>query len=96
MIEMYESSGNIFEDLACEDAENLKVRSSLMIQLKQYVQQKALTQKAAAELFGITQPRMSDLMRGKIDLFSVDTLINMLSSAGLHVSVQVHSLPIAA
>ena len=96
MIEMYESSGNIFKDLACEDAENLRVRSSLMIQVKQYVKQKSLTQKAAAELLGITQPRMSDLMRGKIDLFSIDTLINMLARAGLHISVEVYSIPIAS
>src|SRR5665647_3830548 len=48
-----------------------------------------MKQKEAAQQFGVTQPRISDLMRGKIDLFSIDTLVIMLTTAGLHVDVRV-------
>ncbi len=71
------------------EAENMKVRSSLMIALKEHVEHEGLTQAEAAKLLGVTQPRISDLVRGKIDLFSIDTLINMVSAAGLHVEMQI-------
>jgi predicted XRE-type DNA-binding protein len=61
----------------------------LMIEIEKYIDIKGLTQKAAASQFGVTQPRISDLMRGKIGLFSVDTLIAMLTHAGLKVDVKV-------
>jgi predicted XRE-type DNA-binding protein len=48
-----------------------------------------LSQSRAAKLFGVTQPRISDLVRGKIDLFSIDTLVNMLTAAGMHVELRV-------
>ena len=85
------SSGNVFRDLGFppEEAANLTVRSMLMIEIKKHIQAEKLTQKKAATLFGVTQPRISDLMRGKIGLFSVDTLISMLTRAGLKVDVKV-------
>jgi predicted XRE-type DNA-binding protein len=55
-------------------AENMKLRSSLMMALKDQIAHEKLSQSQAAKLFGVTQPRVSDLMRGKIDLFSLDTL----------------------
>ena len=61
----------------------------LMAELEKHIRSKRLTQKQAAERFGVTQPRISDLMRGKISLFSVDTLITMLTHAGLKVDVRV-------
>jgi len=61
----------------------------LMVELEKYIQAKHFTQKRAAERLGVTQPRISDLMRGKIELFSVDTLITMLTHAGLKVDVRV-------
>lgn len=61
----------------------------LMAELEKHIRSKHLTQKQAAERFGVTQPRISDLMRGKISLFSVDTLITMLTHAGLKVDVRV-------
>lgn len=70
-----------------EEAENMKLRSALMIELKQHIQRKGLTQAQAAKLFGVTQPRVSDLMRGKIDLFGLDTLVNMAAAAGLRVEM---------
>lgn len=72
-----------------EAAENMKLRSSLMIALKDRIAQKELTQAQAAKLLGITQPRVSDLMRGKINLFGLDTLVNMATRAGLKVELRV-------
>ena len=70
-------------------AENMKLRSRLMMALRDHITQEGLSQAAAAKMFGVTQPRVSDLMRGKIDLFSLDTLVNMLAAAGLHIELQV-------
>ena len=70
-------------------AENMKLRSALMMSLKDHIAREGLSQTQAARLFGVTQPRISDLMRGKIDLFSLDTLVNMLAAAGLHIEVRV-------
>ena len=85
------SGSNVFRDLGfdAEEAANLKVRAMLMTEIEKYIQAKKLTQKQAAEHLGVTQPRISDLTRGKIGLFSVDTLITMLTHAGLKVDVRV-------
>jgi len=85
------SSGNVFRDLGFppEEAENLRLRSELMVQLTKLIKARGLTQAQAAKLFGVTQPRVSNLVRGKIGRFSVDTLINMLGHAGSHVSLVV-------
>ena len=85
---VHRSSGNVFRDLGFSDdeAENLRVRSDLMIQLSQLLEERGLTQAQTAKLLGVTQPRVSDLMRGKIRLFSVDSLIEMLGHAGAQVS----------
>ena len=85
------STSNVFQDVGfdVEEAANLKLRAMLMIEIEKYIQEKHLTQKRAAERLGVTQPRISDLMRGKIGLFSVDTLITMLMHAGLKVDVRV-------
>jgi predicted XRE-type DNA-binding protein len=72
-----------------EDAENLKARAALMHHIRARIEKEGLTQTKAAALFGVTQPRMSDLMRGKIDLFSLDTLVTMLARAGQTVELKV-------
>lgn len=71
------------------EAENMKLRSSLMMALERHVRSKGWTQAEAARHLGVTQPRVSDLMRGKINLFAIDALVNMLAAAGLHVEVRV-------
>ena len=83
------SSGNVFEDLGFgpEEAEHLRIRSALMATLRKLIETKRLTQAQAATLFGVTQPRVSDLVRGKIDLFSIDTLVDMLARAGFQVEL---------
>ena len=87
-IKTHASSGNVFADLGfgVEEAQNLKIRSDLMIELTKLIEARGLTQTAAAQLLGVTQPRISDLVRGKIDRFSVDSLIEMLGHAGATVS----------
>jgi predicted XRE-type DNA-binding protein len=84
---MRRSSGNVFRDLGYgpEAAEHLRVRSVLMAALSGLIEDRELTQAEAARLFGVSQPRVSDLVRGKIDLFSIDTLVDMLARAGMKV-----------
>lgn len=72
-----------------EAAENMKLRSVLMIALKKHITRAGLSQSQAAKVFGVTQPRVSDLMRGKIDLFGLDALVNMAAAAGLNIDLQV-------
>ena len=69
-------------------AENMKLRSALMMALKDHIAREGLSQSQAAKVFSVTQPRVSDLMRGKIDLFSLDTLVNMLAAADLHIEMR--------
>lgn len=85
------STGNVFRDLGfgAEEAASLKVRAELMAELEKYIRAQRLTQRRAAEQFGVTQPRISNLMQGKIGLFSVDTLIDMVAHAGLSVDVRI-------
>jgi predicted XRE-type DNA-binding protein len=81
------ADGNIFADLGFppEEAANLKIRSDLMLAILQIMADNQLKQAQAAKLFGVTQPRISDIKRGKIDEFTIDSLINMLTHAGIRV-----------
>ena len=72
-----------------QEAENMKLRSALMVALKNHLNRAEMSQAQAAKLFGVTQPRISDLMRGKINLFGLDALVNMAAAAGLHVEMRV-------
>jgi predicted XRE-type DNA-binding protein len=82
-----ESSGNVFLDMgrSPEEAHNLLLRSQLMNHVMEVIERRRLTQSEAAKLFAVTQPRISDLVRGKIELFSIDMLINMLKRAGISI-----------
>ena len=75
-----------------EAAENMKLRSNLIIALKAHMERVGLSQSEAAKLFGVTQPRVSDLVRGKINLFGLDALVNMAAAAGLHVEMSVREV----
>ena len=88
-MEMKKSSKNVFQDLGFgkEEAANLKVRAMLMAEIEKYIKKEKITQTEAAKRFFVTQPRISDLIRGKIDLFTADMLISMLASAGVGVDV---------
>jgi len=85
------SSGNVFRDVGFppKQAENLRIRSELMIQVRRILEGRKLTQAAGARLFGVSQPRISDLVRGRIELFSIDGLVSMLAHAGVRVSLVV-------
>ena len=95
MSEVKRSSGNVFKDLGfpAEEAEHLKIRSTLMGHLRRIIEERGLSQAAAARLFGVTQPRVSDLVRGRIDLFSIDTLVDLLARAGVRVRLAVTASP---
>ena len=88
-IKMERGSGNIFADIGFPpgEAENLLMRAELMLEIRKA--SKGLTQSEAARKFGVTQPRMNDLLRGRIEKFSLDALVNMLGKAGLRVGVQI-------
>lgn len=72
-----------------QEALNMKLRSELMMQIRQAIEVNGWTQKKAAKQLGVTQPRISDLSRGKIDLFSLDMLVNMLASMGEEVEIKI-------
>ena len=77
-----------------QQAAGMRARSDLLMALQAWVKASGKTQADAAKLFGITQPRMSDLMRGKISLFSLQVLVDMASAAGLepHITIRTKDL----
>lgn len=79
-----------------QEAASMKARSALMMELSAAIQERGMTQSEAAKVFGVTQPRISDLVRGKINLFSLDTLMDMAATAGMAPMVKVTKLKAAA
>ena len=90
VIRMRRSSGNVFEDAGFPrpEADRLLIRSELMSQIEALIEKRGLTQKQAAKALGVTQPRISDLVRGRIDQFSIDTLVDMLGHFGVGVTLK--------
>jgi predicted XRE-type DNA-binding protein len=84
----FDSIWDAIEDTPAQ-AENMKLRSALMTALREHITRTKLSQSEIAKLFGVTQPRISDLIRGKIDIFGLDTLVNMAASAGLHMELHI-------
>ena len=84
-------SGDVFLDLGFSpsEARNLHLRSQMMNALRKFIEKEGLTQADAAKRLKVSQPRVSDLNRGKISRFSLDTLVNMLTDAGLEVDVRI-------
>ena len=84
-------SGNVFKDLGFSkmEGENLKLRSELMIRIEEYYHRSGTTQSDAAKALGLTQPRLNALLKGKIDLFSLDALVTIANRAGLSVRLVV-------
>ena len=85
------ATGNVFADLGFPaiQAASLQLRAQLMAELIRVVRSRKLTQVSAAKLFDVSQPRVSDLMRAKVDKFSSDALVEMLARAGVSVRVTV-------
>ena len=90
-LKMKRGSGNVFRDLGFppEEAQNLLLRSDLMTRIERYVKASGLSQKDAAARLGVTQPRLNDVLKGKIEKFSLDALVNMLGHAGMRVELSV-------
>lgn len=84
----FENVWDALEDTPTEAA-NMSMRSSLLIAIEQQVRVWKVTQAEAARRLGITQPRLNDLLKGKIANFSVDTLVNLAVSAGLTVKLDI-------
>lgn len=84
----YTSVWDAIEDTP-EQAANMRLRSVLLVALKDHISRTGMSQAQAAQLFGVTQPRVSDLMRGKINLFALDALVNMAAAAGLRIEMHV-------
>jgi len=86
--ETFSSVWDAIEDSPAE-AENMKLRSALMMALERHIRGRGWTQAEAARQLRVTQPRVSNLINGKIDLFSLDMLVMMAGAAGLHVELRV-------
>jgi predicted XRE-type DNA-binding protein len=82
---------NAFEAVGLQavEAEHLRIRADLMLEVERLIGDRGWTQAEAAKLLHATQPRISDLMRGKLERFSIDTLVDMLARAGADVTVKV-------
>jgi len=90
-VKMVRGSGNVFRDLGFpeDEARSLALRSEIMIRIEEFVEESGLTQARAAARLGLTQPRLNALLKGKIDLFSLDALVNAAARAGLHVELRI-------
>ena len=91
MTQRFRSVWDALEDNP-QDAVNMRLRAALMRAVQKHLRDHKFTQSDAAMLFGVSQPRVSDLMRGKIDLFSVDMLANMAAKAKLDIRIQVREI----
>ncbi len=87
---IFESSGNVFADLDLDPAEAaiLQMRARLISDLRLYIQSSGMTQTEAAQQLGVTQSRVSDLMRGKWEKFSLEMLITLEARAGRRVTLE--------
>ena len=88
MNERFENVWDAIEDTPGEAA-IMTIRSLLMIAARDHIDQSGMSTIQAAKAFGVTQQRISDLMRGKIDLFDTDSLVSMLATADLRIEVSV-------
>jgi predicted XRE-type DNA-binding protein len=84
----FASVWDALEDTAAEAA-NMRTRSELMIALRSKIESWKVSQTEAAQRLGLTQPRLNDLMRGRIDKFSLDALVNLAAPAGLVVRLRI-------
>ena len=88
------SSGNVFADLGFDpqEAQNLLLRSQTMMVISQWFEDSGLTQAAAAKMLGLTQPRLNQLLKGKISEFSLDALVNLATCAGMRVGLTIRPM----
>ena len=88
-IEVQRSSGNVFADLGLPDADKLKIKSGLVIEITRAVRKLGLTQQDAARRMGITQPKLSGMMRGDFSNLSERKLMDCLNRLGYDIEIKV-------
>ena len=90
-LKITKGSGNVFRDLGFPEgeAQNLLLRTDLIIKIEQLIKKSGLIQSEAAKVLGITQLRINDLLKGRIEKFSLDALVNMVARAGMEVKMTV-------
>lgn len=88
-VEVQRSSGNVFADLGMPDADKLKIKSGLVIEIRKAMRQQGLTQQEAAKRMGITQPKVSDMMRGDFSNLSERKLMDCLNRLGYDIEIKV-------
>lgn len=88
-IEVQRSSGNVYADLGLPDAEKLKIKTGLVIEIRKAMRQLGLTQQAAAKRMGINQPKVSDMMRGDFSNLSERKLMDCLNQLGYDIEIKV-------
>ena len=90
-LKITKGSGNVFRDLGFPEgeAQNLLLRTDLIIKIEQLIKKSGLIQSEAAKVLGITQLRINDLLKGRIEKFSLDALVNMVASAGMEVKMTI-------
>lgn len=88
-VEVHRGSGNVFADLGLADAEKLKIKTGLVIEIRKAMRTLGLTQQAAARRMGITQPKVSDMMRGDFTNLSERKLMDCLTRLGYDIEIKV-------
>lgn len=88
-VEVHRGSGNVFADLGLPDAEKLKIKTGLVIEIRKAMKARSLTQQEAAKLMGITQPKVSDMMRGNFINLSERKLMECLTRLGYDIEIKV-------
>lgn len=88
-VDYIRSSGNVFTDLELPDADERLLKAQLAVQIRRFIEQKDWTQAEAAEAVGLDQPKVSNLLRGRLAGFSVDRLLNILNRLGHNVEVRI-------
>ena len=87
------SSGNVFRDLGFPDAEELRIKAELAMEISEVIESRGLTQVQAAEVLGVDQPKVSALVRGRLDGFSLERLYRFLNSLGRDIQITLRDIP---
>lgn len=86
-------SGSVYADLGFKNHEEMETKSNLVIEISKIIKKKKLTQTQAAEIFGISQPKLSELLNGRFRGYSIERLIHFLNEIGQDVDIIVKSKP---
>ncbi len=90
---VHDSSGNVFADLGIENPAEYLAKSELAAEILRIIQRRRLTQAEAGKLLGLRQPKVSDLLRGRLDGFSTDRLLRFITLLGYNVQIRLSQAP---